>query len=152
MRREGDQALEIVGTWVRVGACMRGPALPCPTCRVTHPPAPAQAPSWAFVDLHTLEPTWAAEPFVGQMNSTLEQLEEGDQAAGRAGLGHIEVNAQGHQVPRAFCTHRFRAWAPPLSSHFTCRTPRQPDPSWGSWSASCTMRHSMPCPGPSSRY
>lgn len=56
-----------------------------------------QAPSRAFVDLYTLEPTfWAAEPFVGQMNSALEQLEEGDEAAGRAGLGHIEVSAQGH--------------------------------------------------------
>lgn len=60
-------------------------------------------------------------------------------------------------VPKGFLhpphlLHRFRAWVPPLSSHFTCRTPQQPDPSWGCWSASCTTRCSTPCPGPSSRY
>lgn len=60
-------------------------------------------------------------------------------------------------VPKGFLhpphlLRRFRAWVPPLSSHFTCRTPQQPDPSWGCWSASCTTRCSTPCPGPSSRY
>lgn len=65
------------------------------------------------------------------------------------------LRAHGCQVLRAFSTHplyRFRALAPPLSSHFTCRTPRQPVPSWGCWSAACTTRRSIPCPGPSSRY
>lgn len=80
----------------------------------------------------------------GLMDAASGQL-EGERL--RASPGH---GAQG--LPPSPPLHRSRAWAPPSSSHFTCRTPQPPGPSWGCCSASCTTRCSTPCPGPSSRY
>lgn len=132
------------GLRVRVEARSPRPALPLTCCLASLRLSPSLASS---------DPS-APSGLLCLLGGRLSRR-RGHEGIGGRKAEHTVIRAQGCQVLRAFSTHplhRFRALAPPLSSHFTCRTPRQPVLSWGCWSAACTTRRSIPCPGPSSRY